>query len=142
MLDDIYHDHIGWELWQASERWHRDFVARMQAAGHAWFTEARSSLIGNIAPKGTKQAALVERLSISKQAVQQLLDGLEGDGIVERLADPTDKRGRIIRLTPAGRAAMEDARLIKSRIEDEYRQRIGVEAFDMLGNLLRKLRDG
>jgi DNA-binding MarR family transcriptional regulator len=142
VLDDKFPDHIGWLLWQASDRWHRDFVARMQAAGHAWFTEARSTLIGSIAPKGTKQALLVERLAISKQAVQQLIDGLEADGILERHADPDDKRGRIVALTATGKAAMRDANRIKMEIEAEYRSHIGAEAFAALSDLLRKLRDG
>jgi DNA-binding MarR family transcriptional regulator len=142
MLDDNFPDHIGWLLWQASDRWHRDFVTRMQSAGHAWFTEARSSLIGSIAPKGTRQGLLVERLAISKQAVQQLLDGLEAEGITERIADPDDKRGKIVRLTPMGKTAMRDAARIKSEIEAEYQLRIGADAFAHLSDLLRKLRDG
>lgn len=142
MLDDKFPDHIGWLLWQASDRWHRDFVARMQAAGHGWFTEARSMLIGSIAPRGSKQALLVERLSISKQAVQQLIDGLEADGILERRADPGDRRSRIVQLTATGKAAMGDANRIKAEIEAEYRSRIGSDAFAELGSLLRKLRDG
>lgn len=141
MLDDKFPGHIGWLLWEASDRWHGDFVARMQAAGHGWFTEARSTLIGSIAPKGTKQALLVERLAISKQAVQQLIDGLEADGILERRADPDDKRGRIVALTAIGKAAMRDANRIKTEIETEYRSRIGNDAFAALGDLLRKLRD-
>lgn len=141
MLDDKFPDHIGWLLWQANNRWHRDFVTRMQIAGHSWFTEARSTLIGNIAPKGVKQVRLVERLGISKQAVQQLLDGLEADGITERIADPDDKRGRVVRLTEKGKLAMRDANRIKGEIEDAYSHRIGKERFAVLTELLGALNE-
>jgi DNA-binding MarR family transcriptional regulator len=140
MLDLIFPDHIGWLLWQASQSWHRDFVSAMQQSGHPWFTEARSTLLGNIAPKGTRQGLLVEKLGISKQAVQQLLDGLELDGILERVADPLDKRGRIVRLTDKGRVAMSDANQIKLAIENDYRTLLGDAQFTMLADILRKLQ--
>lgn len=140
MLDDKYPDHIGWLLWRASQDWNLEFVDRMQSAGHGWFTAARSSLMGSIAPKGTKQGLLVDRLGISKQAVQQLIDGLEEDGILERIPDPNDKRGRIVRLTDEGRAAMKDANRIKLEIEAGYRARIGDDEFARLSELLGKLR--
>jgi DNA-binding MarR family transcriptional regulator len=140
MLDDKYPDHIGWLLWRASQDWNQEFVERMQAAGHSWFTAARSTLMGHIALKGTKQGLLVDRIGISKQAVQQLIDGLEADGILERVADPDDKRGRIVRLTDAGRAAMKDANRIKLEIESGYRSSMGEHEFAQLSELLGKLR--
>ncbi|HSX75631.1 MAG TPA: MarR family transcriptional regulator, partial [Shinella sp.] len=84
----------------------------------------------------------VERLAISKQAVQQLIDGLEEDGILERIADPDDRRGRIVRLTNKGRAAMKDANRIKIEIESGYRARMGDADFARLSELLGKLRPG
>lgn len=140
MLDDKYPDHIGWLLWRAAQDWNLEFIDQMQKAGHDWFTAARSGLMGSIAPKGTKQGLLVDRLGISKQAVQQLIDGLEEDGILERIADPDDKRGRIIRLTEKGRAAMKDANRIKLEIEAGYRACIGDAEFARLSELLGKLR--
>lgn len=140
MLDDKYPDHIGWLLARASHDWTLEFVAGMQSAGHGWFTPARSALMGHIASKGTKQVLLVERLGISKQAVQQLVDGLEEDGILERVPDDKDKRGRIVRLTEFGRAAMRDANKIKLEIESDYRARIGDADFSRLSELLGKLR--
>ena len=140
MLDDNYPDHIGWLLWRASQDWSLEFLDRMQASGHTWFTAARSGLMGHIAPRGTKQVLLVERLAISKQAVQQLIDGLEEDGILERIADPDDRRGRIVRLTNKGRAAMKDANRIKIEIESGYRARMGDADFAHLSELLGKLR--
>ena len=140
MLDDNYPDHIGWLLWSATQDWNLEFVERMQVAGHGWFTAARSTLMGHIAPKGTKQGLLVDRLAISKQAVQQLIDGLEEDGILERAADPDDRRGRVVRLTDKGRAAMKDANRIKLEIEAGYRAGMGDADFARLSELLGKLR--
>src|SRR6476469_9296306 len=48
---------------------------------------------------------LAERLSCVKSNVTQLVDRLEGDGLVSRAADENDRRSRLAVLTDAGRKA-------------------------------------
>src|SRR5215207_10686319 len=50
---------------------------------------------------------LAERHCCGKSNVTQLVDRLEGDGFVERVADPDDRRTIRATITPAGRAAYE-----------------------------------
>ncbi|MER9139945.1 MarR family transcriptional regulator [Mesorhizobium sp. M0830] len=135
-------DHIGWRLWQASRAWQAEFAAAMRSAGHGWFTEARAGLLGHIARAGIRQSALIERSAISKQAVQQLLDGLEAEGIVERLPDPQDGRGKLVRHTRKGLDALRDGDRIKMEIERRYVSRIGEERFTALMGALRALAAG
>lgn len=134
-------DHIGWRLWQANRAWLRAFVGAMREADHDWFTEARAGLIGHIPRRGIKQAALIDRVGTTKQAVQQVLDGLEGEGIVERVADPDDGRGRIVRFTEKGLRALHDGDRIKGEIEKRYVERLGPDRFAMLMETLRSLSD-
>lgn len=131
-------DHLGWRLWLASRQWQARFVAAMREAGHDWFTDARANLLAHVARAGTPQSVLISRMGISKQAVQQLVDGLVAEGVLERLPDPADSRSRIVRYTEAGAAAIRDADRIKRQIEDEYRARLGDQRFDMLMDLLRE----
>lgn len=135
-------DHVGWRLWRASKAWQADFVSRMRSAGHDWFTESRANLLGNLPRDGIGQADLIERMAMSKQAVQQLLDGLEVAGIVVRLPDPADRRGKLIRYTEKGRAALMDGDRIKLDIERAWIERIGVERFSALMDALRALEVG
>ncbi|RRH96931.1 MarR family transcriptional regulator [Mesorhizobium tamadayense] len=135
-------DHVGWRLWQASRAWQAEFVAAMHAAGHGWFTEARAGLLGHIPRGGTRQSALIERSAISKQAVQQLLDGLEAEGVLERLPDPRDGRGKLVRYTRKGLDALRDGDRIKLQIESGYIDRIGRERFAALMDALRSLDAG
>ena len=72
-------DHVGWRLWLATRNWQKEFVAGMREAGHDWFTDARATLLAYVARNGTPQSRIIERMGISKQAVQQLIDGLEAD---------------------------------------------------------------
>ncbi len=60
----------------------------MILAGHDWYAEARSSVIPYVGLKGTRQADIVSRMGLSKQAVQQMIVDLEGTGILKRDPDP------------------------------------------------------
>lgn len=134
-------DHVGWRLWQASRAWQAEFAAAMRAAGHGWFSESRAGLLGHISRDGTRQAALIERAGISKQAVQQLLDGLEAEGVIERAPDPQDKRGKLVCYTARGLAALDDGDRIKIEIERRYRERLGEVPFEALMAALRGLAE-
>lgn len=136
---DLLPDHVGWRLWQASRAWQTEFAAAMRAAGHGWFSEARAGLLGHIPRNGTRQSALIERSGVSKQAVQQLLDGLEAEGVLERLPDPRDGRGKLVRYTRKGLDALQDGDRIKLEIERSYIDRIGRERFWALMDALRSL---
>jgi len=132
-------DHIGWRLWQANRAWQAEFAAAMRAAGHGWFTEARAGLLGHIPRHGIRQAALIDRSAISKQAVQQLLDGLEAEGVVQRLPDPRDGRGKLVGYTSKGLDSLRDGDRIKLEIERRYVGRIGQQRFAALMDALRAL---
>ncbi len=134
-------DHVGWRLWQASRAWQAEFAEAMRAAGHGWFSEGRAGLLGHIPRRGTRQAALIDRTGISKQAVQQLLDGLEAEGVIERASDPDDKRGKLVLYTPKGLAALDDGDRIKLDIETRYRDHLGEGAFEALMAALRGLAE-
>ncbi|MEI9410633.1 MarR family winged helix-turn-helix transcriptional regulator [Mesorhizobium salmacidum] len=135
-------DHVGWRLWQAGRAWQVEFAAAMRSAGHAWFSEARAGLLGHIPRNGTRQSALIERAATSKQAVQQLLDGLEAEGVLERLPDPRDGRGKLVCYTRKGLDALRDGDRIKLQIERGYIDRIGEQRFAALMDALRTLDAG
>jgi DNA-binding MarR family transcriptional regulator len=55
-------------------------------------------------PEGLRMNALSRYLMVTGGNVTGLTDQLVAEGHVQRLADPTDRRSLIVRLTPAGRA--------------------------------------
>lgn len=135
---DAEADHIGWRLWSAAAAWKERYARAMIDAGHHWYAEARSSVVPHIGD-GAKQSTLVRRMGLTKQAVQQLVDDLEKVGIVERVPDPDDRRGKIVRFTDKGLAARRDAALVKARIEAEIRAELGDDAFETLDALLKRI---
>lgn len=132
-------DHVGARLWHAYRAWHAEFADAMRSAGHGWFTESRATLLGYIAPSGTRQAALIEKMGVTKQAVQQLLDGLEAERVIERVPDPKDSRGKIVRYTPKGLAALADGDDIKLALHQRMLEKVGKQKFaammDALGTI-------
>jgi DNA-binding MarR family transcriptional regulator len=55
------------------------------------------------APKGLKMGELSKRMMVTGGNVTGITDLLEAEGLVERAADPGDRRAWLVRLTPAGR---------------------------------------
>jgi DNA-binding MarR family transcriptional regulator len=59
-------------------------------------------------PEGASNpAALAEWKGVSRATITGLLDGLEKDGLIQRQADPSDRRIIRVNLTVAGRAFLE-----------------------------------
>jgi len=57
------------------------------------------------APRGLKMGELSKRMMVTGGNVTGITDLLEKEGLVERSADPADRRAWFVRLTPAGRRA-------------------------------------
>ena len=135
-------DHVGLDLWRAALAWRERLHAEMVARGHDWYGDARGQIAAHLDPRGMSQAELARRMKLSKQAVQQLLDQLEEEGIVKREPDPDDGRGKRVVYTKKGLAALTDAVAVKRAIEADYRSKLGARAFDALVASLRAISAG
>lgn len=67
-------------------------------------------------PDGLPPKRLLQEMLLSSGAMTNRIDRLEAAGLVERLPDPADRRGTIVRLTPAGKARVD--RIVPDRFED------------------------
>lgn len=83
---------------------------------------------------------LAEYLVVSRQNLDGVLKRLEREGYVERVVGPTDRRARIVRITPNGRAFWDGLEL---RIGEFYKAATIALSFDdkvSLTALLNKLQ--
>ena len=133
-------EHIGIALWRAAWAWRAEMRREMARRGYPWHREARGEVLAHLGPGGRSQAELVAAMGISKQAVQQLLDQLEADGVIARAADPGDKRAKRVELTQLGLEDFAVRNAVKRKIEDDYRKRLGPERFAALVAALDQLR--
>src|SRR5262245_7154163 len=56
------------------------------------------------AEPGIDQARLAARIACDKMSTSQLVERLEGRGLIARRVDPADRRARVLHLTPKGLA--------------------------------------
>ena len=82
---------------------------------------------------------LAERLSCVKSNITQLVDRLEGDGLVARKPDPHDRRSRLAALTAAGRRACQAGRRVQQDSERELLGSLTAEEARHLVTLLGKV---
>jgi DNA-binding MarR family transcriptional regulator len=82
---------------------------------------------------------LAERLACVKSNVTQLVDRLVADGLVNREADPNDRRSRLAILTDAGRKAYARGSAIQAESERELFGALTSDESATLQKLLAKL---
>jgi DNA-binding MarR family transcriptional regulator len=75
--------------------------------------------------EGMRMSDLAEQMQLTPGAATQLITHLEGLGLVERLPDPRDGRGVIVRPTPAANEGFEAARARLGELEAECERRVG-----------------
>lgn len=137
--DALFRDHVGVALWRAATAWKERLHSEMVRRGHAWYGDARSVIAIHLDPRGLAQSELVARTGLTKQAVQQLLDSLEAEGIIARVPSEQDRRSKRVVYTAKGEASVRDATAVKREIEAEYRARLGDRKFESLHKMLAEL---
>ena len=139
--DDAMIDHIGMLLWRAAADWRSRMQEEMVDRGFPWHGEARGEVLAHIGPSGTSQSVLAERMGMTKQAVQQLVDQLVAERVVKRVPDPEDGRAKRIEFTALGRRDLLERSKVKRAIERRYRKTLGDNRFAQLEKALRMLTE-
>ena len=98
-----------------------------------------SAVFAQIDPDGSRLTELARRANITAQAMGELVDELEDLGYVTRQPDPTDRRAKLIVLTPRGRAAIEAGKATIVGIEARIDEILGKKRHALLRELLGKL---
>jgi MarR family transcriptional regulator for hemolysin len=77
-------------------------------AGRFGMTRAKWAVLARLDRfEGLKQTELAEMLDLQPITLTRLLDGLADNGLIERRADPDDRRAKRLFLTPAARPLLE-----------------------------------
>jgi len=93
---------------------------------------AHTSLLPHLGFQGTRLTELAEKLGVSKQAAFQLVEELEAQGMVEKIADPADGRAKLIRFSKRGERALMDGLRVLGQIERTLSSALGRERFEAL----------
>ena len=131
------------QLLRLTRRVHRIQKRHIEQAGLG-VTPAQSRLLRTLAHYGSppRMADLAERLEVVPRAVTSLVDGLEANGKVRRVPDPTNRRVIRIELTDAGRATLRSLRSARRGAAEEILAPLTADQREVLGGLLTALVDG
>lgn len=139
----VFRDSLARDICQVA-RLYQTLMMRLlsEDGGHRRLRLSFGPLIMALPPAGLRVTELAGRLQMSKQNCVQLLGQLEAADYIERLADPADRRGRIVRLTPHGLRLISDGLAVAGRVDDRCRELTGDAGFADLAASLRQLRRG
>ena len=87
-----------------------------------------------------RQTQLARRLGQGRAATGSTVDLLEGRGLVDRQADPADRRAWLVRLTPAGKDLVDPVNEIDRVLRAELRLDISRGERQQLAKLLLRLQ--
>ena len=95
----------------------------LKAAGFPETPSSYHPIFENIDREGTRLTTLAARAGLTHQAVAEVVADLERRGYAERLADPSDGRARLIRLTDDGRELVRAGLREIAAIEEKWMRR-------------------
>jgi DNA-binding MarR family transcriptional regulator len=85
-------------------------------------------------------SACAEKMTCVRSNITQLMDRLEGDGLVERVEDPTDRRAVRATVTPLGVKRQAAGTLEVERVQKEFAKTLAGIDQDTLQRALDALR--
>lgn len=105
-------------LSRAARQWRRAADLRLEPFD---LTEATWLPLVHIAraPQAPRQKDLAASMSLDGSSVVRLLDNLEAAGLIRRKEGETDRRAKIILLTPRGRAIADKVETVARRIRSD-----------------------
>ena len=90
---------------------------------------------------GVRLSELAEALRIAPRSATEVADGLAERGLVERAADPGDRRAVLLRVTPAGERVQREVEQARGADAQELFARLPAADRADLERILRRLTD-
>jgi DNA-binding MarR family transcriptional regulator len=111
------------------------------AEGITDITLAQARVAARIGPDGTRVSDLAEQARVTKQSAGFLVEQLEAAGYVERVPDPTDRRARLVRLTPRADRVVSVANAEVERVLAAWADHVGAARLRQVYETLLDLRE-
>ena len=136
--DNFHNCHLGLLLGRAAILKDRIIDTHMEPHG---ITAAQFKVLIIMAQFGVDTPAeLCRNLSLDSGSMTRMLDRLVCKGWIERLPNPTDKRGVLVQLTPDGAALCEQChQVVGQKLHQELTKNLSTDEVATLECLLKKV---
>lgn len=91
---------------------------------------------------GIRMGDLAGKLHVAPRTVTDLVDGLERDGFIHRIPDPTDRRASLLELSESAKRDFDQIASMRKAFVEEIFSPLSNDEKDTLVSLLTKLREG
>lgn len=134
-------EHMGWLMSRASHTLGAALTEDLAPLGLNLrdYTVLIAAERAAIEERSRTQLALAQAARLDKSTMVVAVDALEEEGLVERRADPKDRRARIVVPTDAGRELLARAEGVVLDVEDEVLAGLDAEERRILRGLLTRL---
>ena len=129
-----------WLISQVAARSHGLLTERLAAAGARGYHYRLLAALAEFGP--SSQASLGRRTRMDRSDVVAAVGELAAEGLVERAADPADRRRNVVTLTPRGTARLERLDHVLAGVQDELLAPLSGAERAELARLLTRLLDG
>lgn len=110
--------------------------------GYADIRQPHLHIFGNVGVDGVRLTDLASRAQLSLATTSELVSDLQRLGYLERRADPSDGRAKLIYPTGRGRQALRDAGTRVAEIERHWAELVGPDRFAAACRTLQEVLDG
>ena len=91
------------------------------------------------AGKGMRQGILADELGVEGPSLVRIIDLLAAEGLVERQEDPTDRRAKVLQITPRGEAKVEEILKVMRKVRVERYRGIPADDLATTYDVLRRI---
>jgi MarR family transcriptional regulator for hemolysin len=131
-------DTIGFLVNDTARLMRKDFERRARSIG---LTRAQWQTLFHLARnEGCNQATLADLMEVEPITLTRTVDRLEACGLVERRADPTDRRARLLFLGERAHPLLEELRTLGAETREIALAGISEDERTLLMTLLTKMR--
>ena len=128
---------IGYLLSDSGRLLRKTFDERVRSLG---LTAVQARLLLSLVKfPDNNQVFYAERIEVEPITLTRIVDRMEEAGWVERMADPGDRRARLLHLTDKSREIVEPLRVIVDGLVEDMVQGLNVQEQDQLARLLEKV---
>ena len=128
-----------WLISQVAARSHGLLTERLAAAGARGYHYRLLAALAEFGP--SSQASLGRRTRMDRSDVVAAVSELAAQGLVERAADPADRRRNVVTLTPRGTVRLERLDQVLAAVQDELLAPLSGAERAELARLLARLLD-